>query len=194
MKLHISIGIITCLLLSLFAPVPMAGATPPAVGQLLPRFTIPGPQSERDAQYLGVAEKSPFWISDIKAPLVIIEIFSMYCPYCQREAPRLNNLYTRIESDPKLKGRIKIIGIGAGNSPFEVNLFKKKFKVPFPMFPDNDFAIHKTLGEVRTPYFIVASNRSGHSPTVIYSKLGRIKDFDQFLKLISGKVDSEIAK
>ncbi len=194
MRLYICLAMVFALLCSPFAPVCLAQSGPPGVGELLPRFTIPAPQSRDDAEYLGIAEKEPFWISEISAPLVIIEIFSMYCPYCQREAPRLNKLYYKIQSDPELKEQIKIIGIGAGNSPFEVNFFKKKFKVPFPMFPDPDFAIHKTLGEVRTPYFIVALNLPDRCPTVAYSKLGRIRNFDEFLKQITEKLNSEAGK
>ncbi|HDM09135.1 MAG: TlpA family protein disulfide reductase [Deltaproteobacteria bacterium] len=186
-SLALSIFVFFCLWL----PSSVGQAKAPAPGKLLPRFEIPPPQRPIDAQYLGVQDKESFWITDIDAQLVIIEIFSMYCPFCQREAPRINELYEKIESDPQLKGKIKIIGVGAGNSPFEVNFFRKKFNVPFPMFPDNDFAIHKTLGEVRTPYFIVVSNLPDHCPTVIYSKLGSIKNMDEFLKHISKKLSSE---
>ena len=171
-----------------------ANGKTPAPEDPLPRFEIPPIQSPAEAQYLGVEEKEPFWIMEINSPLVIIEIFSMYCPFCQREAPRVNELYEKIETDSQLKGKIKIIGIGAGNSMFEVNFFKKKFSIPFPMFPDSDFAIHKTLGEVRTPYFIVVSNLPDQCPQVIFSKLGRIKDLDEFIKEITTKLKSETQK
>jgi len=55
-----------------------AGSQPPAVGSVLPEFTLPVPQSEDQQQYLGVAGKGSFAIPEIKAEVVIIEIFSMY--------------------------------------------------------------------------------------------------------------------
>jgi len=182
------ITIVAVISIFLFAPMNYGATRPaPEVGRPLAAFKLPAPTIPAERQYLGLSSTGPFTISQVQAPVVIIEIFSMYCPYCQREAPRLNDLYKKIESSPQYKNKIKILGIGAGNTPFEVNFFKKKFKVPFPLLPDKNFAAHKCLGEVRTPYFIVVSNSSSGVPKVIFSKLGKIKDLDKFLETITNK-------
>jgi peroxiredoxin len=113
----------------------------------------------------------------------------MYCPYCQREAPAVNALYEKLQADAALREKIKIIGIGAGNSRFEVDVFKKKYEVPFPLIPDDRFTIHKCLGEVRTPYFFVVKTGSKQFTEIIYSKLGGLKDTDAFIRSLVEQTD-----
>ena len=156
---------------------------PPAVGGTLPVIKLSMPKDMADKNYLGLGifGFGSFKIPDIKAQLVIVQIFSMYCPYCQRDAPHVNQLYAKIEQNPALKGKIKIIGIGVGNTPYEVGTFKKKYNVPFPLFADADYSIHKMVGEVNTPYFIGVKMNPDGTHKVIYSVLGEMKDVDQFL-------------
>lgn len=55
-----------------------ADTQPPAVGGKLPEFTLPAPKSDEHRKYLGLEGKESFKIPEIKADVVIIEIFSMY--------------------------------------------------------------------------------------------------------------------
>ena len=172
------------LFLLVFNPCVVVAKTPPKQGGVLPEMTLSVPEDQNHREYLGLSGEGRFEVSQIKAEAVIIEIFSMYCPFCQKEAPRVNELYEIIESTRATKGRIKLIGIGAGNSSFEVGVFRKKYNVSFPLFPDSDFFIHKSLGEVRTPYLIGVKIKPGGGREVFYSKLGGFKKPEAFLKLM----------
>jgi len=156
----------------------------PQNGDALPDISIPVPHNEAERDYLGIKEGAFFQIPQIKARVVIVEIFSMYCPHCQREAPEVNRLYTLIENNPGLKGKIKLIGIGTGNTMFEVDVFRKNYKVPFPLFADEDFTFHERFGEVRTPYFIGVKINADQSHQVFYSRLGGFGGAEEFLKLV----------
>jgi thiol-disulfide isomerase/thioredoxin len=161
-----------------------AADKPPQKGESLPVINLPIPKSPDEKSYLGLSGGGSFKIPQIKAKVVIIEIFSMYCPYCQKDAPGINELYTLIENDPDLKKKVKLIGIGAGNTPFEVGVYKKTYAVPFPLFPDQDFTIHKACGEVRTPYFIVVKINEDGSHLIVHSQLGEYPGAKPFLELV----------
>jgi len=178
--------IISVLFLCLFFfinPV-IAGVSPPAVGDELPEIILSVPENPEHQEYLGLTGKSTFTIPQIKAQVVIIEIFSMYCPHCQREAPTVNEFYKNLKNNSSLSQKVKLIGIGAGNSAFEVDHFRKTYNIPFPLFPDSDFSIHKKIGEVRTPYFIGIKIKKDGTHSIYYSKLGGAKRADQFLKML----------
>jgi peroxiredoxin len=177
----LSLLVLSTLLLS--SPAIMA-AGPPPVGGTLPDFTLPLPEGSAERDYLGLSSRGNFTVPDIKAKVVLIEIFSMYCPFCQKDAPNMNAFYEAVEKNPNSKGKIKIIGIGAGNSAYEVNVFRQRYTVPFPLFPDADFTLHKLLGETRTPYFIAVQIGENKSHRVIYSKLGSFGDVNAFLETI----------
>ena len=175
---------ITCIFcLGLTADV-LSATAPPLKPEVLQGINLSIPKNPEEKNYLGLSGAGTFKIPKIKAKVVIVEVFSMYCPYCQKDAPRIKEMYQVIENNPELKNKIKIIGIGAGNSPFEVEVFKKTYQVPFPLFPDKDFSIHKVLGEVRTPYFVALKINDDGTNQIVHSQLGDFQGAEPFLELI----------
>lgn len=126
------------------------------VAELLPEFTLTLPEQAEHRAYLGIEELEgdSFTIADIEADVVLIELFSMYCPYCQAEAPLINELHEMMKALPAAGPSVKIIGIGASNSVFEVNHFRDTYKIDFPLFPDQDMSIYNALSGAGTPGFI----------------------------------------
>jgi peroxiredoxin len=162
----------------------LAANKPPGKGEGLPVINLPVPKNPDERNYLGLSGSGLFKIPQIKAKAVIVEIFSMYCPYCQKDAPGVNELYRLIENNPDIKNKVKLIGIGAGNSPYEVEVFKKTYNVPFPLFPDKDFVIHKACGEVRTPYFMVVKINEDGTHQIVHAQLGDYPGAEKFLELV----------
>ena len=153
-------------------------------GERLLEISLETPESQLLQEYLGVAAKPLFMIDDLDADVVVVEVFSMYCPYCQREAPVINQFYDLLVKRKTSEAKIKLFGIGAGNSQFEVDYFRKTYDISFPLFADGDFVVHKAIGEVRTPYFIVLARKADKSWTVVLSRPGGIESPEVFLKTI----------
>ena len=174
-----------------------AAIMPPVKGGKLPAISLPIPKNPVERSYLGLVGNGFFKISQIKAEAVIIKIFNTYCPACLTVALAMPELYHRIENEPELKGKMKVIGIGVGNTAYEIELFKETFNIPYPVFPDSDFSLHKAFGEVRTPYFIAARIKEDGSNEVFYTQLGAFTETGQFLDLVLeayGKKPKESSK
>ena len=181
-RILIHITVIAVFALTINSPV-LAATSAPVTGSVLPDIKLTAPVKTDIRNYLGLSRGDFFKIQQIKTRVIIIEILSMYCPHCQGSAHKVNELYRLIENNPALKDKIKLIGIAAGNSSYETEIYRKTYDVPFPLFEDGDFYIHKVLGEVRTPYYIGIRIDDG-VPRVFYSKLGGFERADEFLELM----------
>ncbi len=147
----------------------------------LPAFELPVPRSESEKTYLGLSGKGKFKVGQIKPGIVIIEIFSFYCPFCQRSAPLVDEVYRKIQERPDLKDKIRMIGIAAGNSDYEAKSFKEKYGLPFPVFPDEEMDIVILLGVRYTPTFIGVKVDGKGSQEQFYFLPNAFQDASQFL-------------
>ncbi len=167
-----------CVCLVLFAVSAFAG-NELKVGDIFTDISLPRPVEQRQAAYLGLDDDvTDFAVQDIRSDLVLVEFFSMYCPHCQHEAPLVNEVYELIKTK-NLSEKIKMVGIGIGNTDYEVGIFQKKFMIPFPLFSDEPFVWHKKVGEVGTPYFALVRNEGG-TATVVWTHLGRMDSASGF--------------
>ncbi len=169
--------------MALSGPVLAVGVLP-VKGGILPAIRLPIPGDSDEKIYLGLSGEGFFEIPQIKAEGVLIKVFNLYCPICQSSALAMAKLYRQIGNNPDLKGKIKLIGIGAGNTPTEIEFFKKTHHIPFPIFPDEDLTIHNLLGEVRIPSFIAIRMEKDGSPKIVHTHLGALDDTTLFLALI----------
>jgi protein-disulfide isomerase len=151
---------------------------------VFPVFELPMPGSEREKSYLGLSGTGKFTIGQIKTQVLIIEVYSFYCPHCQRSAAQVNELYQRIQELPDLKDKIKMIGIAVTNGMYEVDSYRDRYSVPFPLIPDADTEISQKLGVRGTPTFI-GLKVNGQSPQErFYFGEGGFEDTQEFLAKI----------
>jgi len=155
---------------------------PLPVGSVMPDLQLQGELSPEHIAALGLEGVAPYALSKIKAKTIILVAFSMYCPHCQREAPLLNELAGLLKSRG-LDKDVKLIGVGIGNSDFEVQVFQKKYAVTFPLFSDPEFKTNKEIGEVGTPFFYVLNiSPETKEIRVVNTMLGRMKSAEAFLE------------
>lgn len=148
---------------------------PPAQADL----RLPVPQSHSERAYLGLSTgRLSFKLKDIRAEVLVVDCFDMYCHYCQLGAGHVNQLY-RLVQKHGLGGRIKFIGLGVGDTPFEVKIYQHKFRVPFPLFSDREAVVTRSLGPLRLPNLIVLHKENDHWK-VVYSSPGELLNPEEF--------------
>ncbi len=169
----------------------LADGSAPKQGAILANFALPAPEDPEKAAYLGISpEADSFRLMDIEAKALLIEIFSMYCPFCQKEAPMVNEMFAKLRASD-MTHELKMIGIGTGNSAYEVGVFRDKFQVAMPLFPDPDFTVYNTIGQVGTPFFILVQPRPDKDGLMILKvHEGILKDPEAFYTEIIDRVQN----
>ena len=149
----------------------------------LPQFFLTVPENEDHREYLGLQGKagSQFTLSDVDADILLIELFSMYCPFCQEEAPAVNDLYMAMKNYSNADMKIKIIGLGANNSEFEVEHFRSTYDVKFPLFADPDMKIYEALEGKGTPGFVGCRKEADGTYTIVLRQSGGFHHYEDFL-------------
>jgi len=144
-------------------------------------FAIPFPDliftqslSREEQNYLGLPPQKVFSFREVTGNLILVEFLSTYCINCQRQVPIFNEVYSSIKRDPRLKGKVKMIGIAAGNNLNEVQIFKKAYHIPYPILSDAKFDAHTAAGSPRTPFSIWVRRDAQGNSIVVSTHLGLI--------------------
>jgi len=145
------------------------------------------PDNKDIRKYLGINQDSgKITLPQLRKGILIVEIFNMYCPHCQHYAPTVNQFFNLITSRADTKNHVMLIGIGVGNSAFEVNTYRKKYNVVFPLFDDKGYSIANRLGGVLTPHFIAMNLDGKGGYRVFYSENGGFDNPQEFLDKLIG--------
>jgi hypothetical protein len=176
----LSLALLTVFIAGVLPVYGQTAATPISEGATLPSFKMNMPLNVEMLQYLGIDAGSDFTLKQIRSKLIVIEVLSALCEECHKNAPRVNKLYNIISNDSDLQTDVKILGIAAGNDIKLVDVYKKTYKVKFPIVADPEDDINKRLGNLATPSIIVADSKG----MVLYLHEGVIDDMDLILDVI----------
>lgn len=169
--------VVAAMLLMAIPVIPSAHAQQPEqTAATFPDLPLTGQLTPAERDYLGV-QNLPLRLSDVQSEYLFVEVFSMYCPYCQRDAPDVNKLFTRAQK-AKLTDRLHFVGIGTGNTQYEVSFYAEQFSTPFPLLPDEDYTMHSALGSVGTPYFLLLRNSGPDHLEVLHVQEGSPENMD----------------
>lgn len=167
-----------------FMGIPAIAADPVRVdAKQLGQIKFAAPENPSQRKYLGLTGPGDFNLTDVKAKYIIVEVFSMYCPICQREASKVNQCHELIQKNSAHRGKVKVVGIGTGNTPFEVDIFRRKYAIQFPLLPDDGFLIQKAFPQqLRTPTFVTVRNRGEKGLELVHLHVGELATAEAFIK------------
>lgn len=152
-------------------------------GELFPRMRFDLSLHKDSSKYFGLKKDKEIDISEINAEVLMVEVLSVYCVSCMSQTAYDRELYSMIEENKKTAGKVKMIGIGAGNNLREVNKFIDEFSVPYPVFPDYTFAQYNQVGQVRTPFKVLLRKRGGEFE-IIKTEMGANEDVEGTFRTI----------
>ncbi len=171
-KKSINGNLVVFLFAFLFCGLANAETKPVGFAIPFPDLTFTQTLSKEERAYLGIPQKKSFSLKEIRGSLILIEFISVYCVSCQRQAPIFNELYSSLEKDPRLRGRVKMIAVAAGNNLHEVEIYKKTYQIPYPILADPKFDAHIAVGSPRTPFTIWIRKDAQGGGIVVSTHLG----------------------
>jgi hypothetical protein len=179
-------GLLGVFILFILYGIASAGPKPVGTGQYFPQYVFADTLSGDERAYLGISAGKNLSIRNIRAAVIIVEMFNTYCTICPRDVPVMNGLSSLIEKDPKLRAKIKVISIAVGNTPAEITSYKKTHGARYPILSDPKFALHRLLGDPRVPYTVIINKNK-----IAYTHHGVIDSSESLLDLAVRYLDRD---
>ena len=144
------------------------------------------PTDYRMASYLGFFKpRKSFLLTEIKTDILIANIFQSRCPHCRGLAESLNEIYDLVEKEG-LFHKVKFIGLGYGDDSIEVEDFKKRYAIRFPMFADP--LANKVKVKNIPAIFILKMTPTGAK--VLYEYYGVLPKAKDLIETLRSELDS----
>ena len=161
----------------------------PRLGDPFPMLALPNELNEQERTYLGLGRQETFSVNDVDEELLVVEFLNKYCFRCQVQAPVFMLVYNTIQADAYLVNNVKMIGIGAGNTRHQLEVFREETGIQFPLVPDADFVAYDAVGGPKTPFtLLLRKDKDGNRVVasahrgVIYSDKGFVEEIKAVLQ------------
>jgi hypothetical protein len=148
----------------------------PRTGDLFPRISFTNVLTHQEQAYLGVPKKKIFSLQDIPGEVLIVMFLSTHCPICVKSLPACKEVFETIERDQNLRGVVRLMGIGVGNTVTEVTALRDEHTIPYPIIPDPEFKAHKAAREPVVPFVVVCLRDDRRRWLVAVAHLGDLPE------------------
>lgn len=110
---------------------------------------LPAPDTPEARRSLGLdADASTFALEDLARPRVVVLVFDLYCPACQKSA---RNMHALGEAVAREFPEVPMLAVGSGDTAFETKRFCGRFDLPFPCVSDREKSVALAWETRRTP-------------------------------------------
>ena len=132
------------------------------VGDYFPACRLMLLDYQKDRDYLQISHvERNITLEDVHSDYIFIEIYNELCSACVNEVKTYKALYRMLLDDADLGEKIKMVGIGAGSKKRSAAKFRKRKKIPFPLFADENQEIFECLGKPVLPVSYLVQRQSG---------------------------------
>ena len=133
-----------------------------AVGDYFPACRLMLLDFQKDREYLQITHvERNFTLEDVHSDYIFIEIYNELCSACVNEVNTYKALYRMLLEDAFLRGKVKMMGIGAGSKKRSAAKFRKHKNIVFPLFADEKREIFNCLGKPVLPVSYLVQRQAG---------------------------------
>lgn len=133
-----------------------------AVGDYFPTCRLMLLDHKKDREYLQIEHiERTFTLEDVQSDYLFIEIYNELCSACIEEVKTYKALYWMILADAGLRGKVKMMGIGAGSKKRSAAKFRNQKNIAFPLFADEKREIFECLGKPVLPVSYLVQRQAG---------------------------------
>lgn len=162
-------------------------------GDYFPPCVFTAADRERDFSYLGIVQRSAdFVLSDVRAEFILLKYYGEHCSQCVKEAPLYNRLFTMITQDDWLGPRMKMIGIGVGDSRRSVLRFRSAHGVAYPLLADERRTAFDSAGGGEIPLLYLLRVLPDARLQVLLYHEGHMQDLETLFTAIKSTAQAEV--